>query len=151
MSPNAIAFLAMIRSSEGTAKFPNPWSVTFGERFTISDFSDHPHALGWPGYPYRGIMETAAGAYQINYPTWVDGQKVLNLPDFTRASQDTFAYSYLVQRAGAIPAVEAGQLDAAIQKCAGTWASLPSSTSGQPQAQLADLTQIYATAGGSFA
>jgi lysozyme len=151
VSPNAIAFLAMIRKSEGTAKFPNPWAVTFGERFTIADFSDHPHALGWPGYPYRGKMQTAAGAYQINYPTWCDGQPILELPDFTRASQDSFAHDYLIVRAGASDLIEAGQIVAAIAQCAGTWASLPGSTANQPQALLSDLLDIYGESGGSMA
>lgn len=151
MNPNAIAFLAMIRNSEGTAKYPNPWAVTFGGEFIISDFSDHPALLGWSGYPYRGEISTAAGAYQINRPTWLDGQKILKLPDFSRASQDSFAYDYLIPRAGALNLVNAGQVAEAIQKCSGTWASLPGSTSGQPQAEMADLIEMYSNCGGGFA
>jgi lysozyme len=151
VTANQIAFLAMLRSSEGTAKYPNPWAVTFGYQFTISDFSDHPALLGWTGYPYRGVMETAAGAYQINRPTWLDGQQHLHLADFSRASQDSFAMDYLIPRAGAADLVNSGQVVDAIQKCAGTWASLPGSTSGQPQADIANLIEIYGDNGGAFA
>ena len=151
LTPNESAFLAVIRHSEGTGRYPNPWAVTFGGEFTITDFSDHPHALGWSGYPYRGIMETAAGAYQINYPTWLDGQKALNLPDFSRASQDAFALWLIDARGHALDLVNTGSFAQVVQNCSKIWASLPGSTSGQPQAKLADLEALYSSAGGSLA
>jgi muramidase (phage lysozyme) len=148
---NLAAFLSVIRSSEGTAKFPDPYAVTFGERLTLTDFSDHPHALGWRGYQWKGKWMTAAGAYQINYPTWLDIKAGAGLADFTPASQDAAAAWLIENRAHAMAAVEAGNFEQAVTLCAPIWASLPGSTSGQPQALLADLMDIYAAQGGSFA
>lgn len=151
MSPNLAPFLATLRSSEGTAKFPDPYAVTFGEKFTIVDFSNHPHALGWPGYPWRGKWETAAGAYQINYPTWLDIQAALRLPDFSPASQDAAAAWLIENRAHASAAIEAGDFEGAISLCSPIWASLPGSSAGQSQARLADLKDIYTAQGGLIA
>jgi lysozyme len=147
---NIDAFLAMIRTSEGTARADNPYAVTFGESFTIQDFSDHPHALGWPGYLWKGIHETASGAYQITYPTWLVLKARLNLPDFSPASQDAAAIE-LIREKGALDLVNGGQIATAIERCSGIWASLPGSNSGQPQAKMADLMQAYTSAGGGFA
>lgn len=150
MTPNAQAFLATIRRSEGTYKTANPYAATFGEAFTIEDFSDHPHALGWPGYLWKGIHETASGAYQITYPTWVRLKAKLGLPDFSPASQDAAAIE-LIREAKALDAVNGGMVMDAILACSGIWASLPGSTSGQPQTQLGTLVQAYTSAGGGFA
>jgi muramidase (phage lysozyme) len=147
---NLEAFLAMIRFSEGTVKATDPYAVTFGNSFTIQDFSDHPHALGWPGYLWKGIHETASGAYQITYPTWLVLKSRLGLSDFSPASQDEAAIE-LIREKGALDLVEAGRLEAAIALCHGIWASLPGSTSGQPQASLASLSQAYTEAGGTEA
>jgi len=147
---NLDAFLAMLRHSEGTDKADDPYAVTFGESFTIKDFSDHPHALGWPGYLWKGIHETASGAYQITYPTWFILKSRLGLQDFSPASQDEAAIE-LIREKGALDLVEAGRLEAAIALCHGIWASLPGSTSGQPQASLASLSQAYTQAGGELA
>jgi muramidase (phage lysozyme) len=150
MTPNAQAFLSMIQISEGTAKAPNPYAVTFGEAFTIQDFSDHPHALGWPGFLWKGIHETASGAYQITYPTWVRMKAKLGLSDFSAFSQDAAALE-LIREAKALEAVNGGRVTDAIAACSGIWASLPGSTSRQPQTKLGTLVQAYSAAGGGFA
>jgi muramidase (phage lysozyme) len=147
---NLAAFLKTITHSEGTDKASDPYAVTFGNAFTIEDFSDHPHALGWPGYLWKGIHETASGAYQITYPTWLALKARLNLPDFSPASQDAAA-TELIREKGALDLVEGGQFAEAIERCHGIWASLPGSTSGQPQATMANLIQAYSAAGGGFA
>jgi lysozyme len=150
MTPNTQAFLAMLRHSEGTDKAPDPYAVTFGEAFTIQDFSDHPHALGWPGYLWRGIHETASGAFQITYPTWAKLKARLSLPDFSPQSQNAAALE-LIREAGALDLVYAGRVTEAIERCHGIWASLPGSTSGQPQRSMAQLIQAYGDSGGGFA
>lgn len=150
LSANLVAFLAVIRSSEGTAKSSNPYAVTFGEQFTISDFSNHPALLGWRGYQWKGIWETAAGAYQINKPTWLDIQNALSLIDFSPASQDQAAVWLISNRAHAADVIAAGKFDIAINACSRIWASLPGSTSGQPQARLLDLKDIYIQQGGIY-
>jgi len=147
---NLAAFLKMIQRSEGTDKSPDPYAVTFGNAFTIQDFSDHPHALGWPGYLWNGIHETASGAYQITYPTWVVLKARLGLTDFSPASQDAAATS-LIREKGALDLVDGGQVADAIELCHNIWASLPGSSSGQPQASMASLIQTYTSAGGAFA
>jgi muramidase (phage lysozyme) len=141
------AFLAMLRHSEGTDKAEDPYAVTFGNAFTIQDFSDHPHALGWPGYLWKGIHETASGAYQITYPTWLRLKAKLGLNDFSPASQDAAA-TELLRECGALDLINGGQVADAIGLCHGIWASLPGSTSGQPQAKMADLINFYSSNGG---
>jgi muramidase (phage lysozyme) len=155
---NMTAFLGMVKHSEGTDKAPDPYAVTFGYQFTITDFSDHPAVLGtWKGYPldflgplYAGETSTAAGAYQIIKPTWLTCKKRLNLPDFSPASQDAAAV-LLITNVGAARLVDGGQVAEAILKCASIWASLPGSTSDQPQAKMAELIQAYTGCGGGFA
>jgi muramidase (phage lysozyme) len=147
---NLAAFLATIRHSEGTDKADDPYAVTFGNAFTIQDFSDHPHALGWPGFLWHGIHETASGAYQITYPTWLRLKAKLGLTDFSPASQDAAA-TELIREKGALDLVEGGQFAEAVDRCHNVWASLPGSSSGQPQATMAALVQAYTSAGGGFA
>jgi muramidase (phage lysozyme) len=164
---NLAAFLKMIQHSEGTDKAPNPYAVTFGYKFTITDFSDHPAVLGtWHGEPlatqrpdgtwtglgpdYAGLVSTAAGAYQIIKPTWLALKARLNLPDFCANSQDAAATSFIREK-GVLDMVNGGQVADAIELCHGIWASLPGSPSGQPQAKIADLIQAYTENGGGFA
>lgn len=155
---NLAAFLAMTRHSEGTDKAPDPYRVVYGYGHTIKDLSDHPAVTGeWHGESlanlgpaYAGKISTAAGAYQIIVPTWRTCKRILNLPDFTGPSQDAAA-TELIREAGALDLVNAGRVAEAIGKCHGIWASLPGSTSGQPQRTMADLVHAYAGAGGAFA
>lgn len=149
-SPNLAAFLAMLRHSEGTDRAGDPWAVVFGFAFTIVDFSDHPACLGWPGVVTKYGHTTAAGAYQFEKATWLGCKHALGLPDFGQESQDAAA-TLLIRQAGALDLIEQGQIEAAIGKCGHLWASLPSSTSGQPEAALASLIGAYANAGGAVA
>lgn len=155
---NLSAFLDTISHSEGTDKAPNPYAVVFGFKHTIKDFSDHPAVTGeWHGAPidflgpaYKGMISTAAGKYQITKHTWQALQGALNLPDFSPQSQDAAA-TLLIKQKGALDAVNGGRVADAIALCHGVWASLPGSTSGQPQASLASLVQFYTGNGGAFA
>jgi muramidase (phage lysozyme) len=158
VTQNLAAFLAMVRHSEGTDEARNPYAVTYGYQFTITDFSDHPAVLGtWKGesldslgLTYLGKVSTAAGAYQIIKPTWVSLKITLKLPDFSPASQDAAA-TELIREKGALNLVNSGQVADAITLCHGIWASLPGSSSGQPQKSFADLINVYGSAGGAFA
>jgi muramidase (phage lysozyme) len=155
---NLAAFLATVRHSEGTDKAPDPYRVVYGYGHTIQSLSDHPAITGeWHGESlanlgpaYAGKISTAAGAYQIIAPTWRTCKRILNLPDFTGPSQDAAA-TELIREAGALERVNTGQVADAIALCHGIWASLPGSTSGQPQRSLAELVQAYTAAGGAFA
>src|SRR5271163_1232704 len=98
----------MIRHSEGTDKASNPYAVTFGYQFLITDFSDHPAVLGtWDGVHWAGGLSTAAGAYQIIKPTWISLKARLNLPDFSPASQDAAA-TELIRERSALDMVNGG-------------------------------------------
>jgi lysozyme len=155
---NIQAFLAMVRFSEGTAKYPDPYRVCFEGRHMIADLSDHPSVTGeWLGErldflgpAYAGMHSDAAGAYQIIKPTWLGCKRILNLHDFTKPSQDAAA-TLLIKQKGALDLVNGGQVQAAIGLCASIWASLPGSSSGQPEQRLAQLIGAYSSAGGAFA
>lgn len=158
MNANLAAFLATIRHSEGTDRAPDPYRVVYGYKHIIVDLSDHPAITGeWHGESlanlgpaYAGKVSTAAGAYQIIRPTWVTLKARLGLTDFTGRSQDAAAVE-LIREARALDLVNAGQVANAIERCHGIWASLPGSTSGQPQRTMADLIHAYGDAGGAFA
>lgn len=158
MSANTSAFLAMIRTSEGTARAPDPYRVVYGYKHTIADLSNHPAVTGeWSGESlaslgpaYAGKISTAAGAYQIVAPTWRTLKRMLQLPDFAAPSQDAAAIE-LIREAGALAMVEAGHVADAITLCHDVWASLPGGGSGQPQRTYAELIQAYGDHGGAFA
>lgn len=155
---NTTAFLTMVSHSEGTDLAPDPYRCCYGFKHTISSYANHPAVTGeWIGESianlgpqYAHSISTAAGRYQINRLTWQSIQAVLRLPDFTPGCQDEAAI-FLIRRAGALVLVNSGQVADAINLCHGIWASLPGSTSGQPQASLANLITAYTTAGGGFA
>lgn len=147
---NLAAFLYLIRSSEHL--FPRDvvgdaaYQIFYGgSRF--ESLADHPTITGEKrGVPLppqvcrnagiaSGIcVSTAAGAYQINRPTWDEFRKAgrwgERLPDFSPASQDEAARRIL-WRVGALPLIEAGDIEGAIVRASPRWASLPFSTSGQ--------------------
>jgi muramidase (phage lysozyme) len=161
MRQNLAAFLRLIIHSEGSDQYPDPYSVTYGcnvTKFFIRDFSNHPAILGWYGVPldhlgsrYVGKYSTAAGAYQITKPTWLDIGRAIHLKDFSKESQDS-ACIWLIQcRARALNLINGGNVQEAIVACSRIWASLPGSSSGQPQAKMANLIQFYTENGGGFA
>jgi lysozyme len=132
---NLAAFLAMIRRYESSDDYRVMWG---GSHF--QSFADHPRILN----EYAGRRSTAAGAYQIIAPTWDTViQPALNLPDFSPQSQDTAAV-YLIQRRGALPAVNAGDFDRAVDLLTSEWEALRVNSR-------AALAQTYAGAGGTLA
>lgn len=159
MSPNLRAFLYAIRRSEHTAADVESgidyWTFYGGSRFLSAH--DHPALTGEKSgvrLPDQmcinagfapGCVSTAAGAYQINVPTWREfraaGAWGPELTDFSESSQDEAARRIIV-REGAIDAVESGDWDTALVLVGNRWASLPTSTSGQggrTYAQFADF------------
>ena len=159
---NVQAFLAMIKKAEGTANKGNPYAVCYAYRHTIQNFSDHPAITGeWRGEPLSaamckgaglgpGCVSTAAGAYQIIKPTWVNLQKKLRLPDFSPASQDAAAIELLRHR-GAIPAIEQGRFADAINLTKKDWASLTGAGYGQGERSLQWLEARFTENGGIVA
>jgi muramidase (phage lysozyme) len=158
---NLEAFLAMVRVAEGTALQPDPYAVTFGYRFVITDFSDHPALRGWPGVKLSdrhcrgaglkpGCKSTAAGAYQAVLRTWIEEKKRCRLPDFTRGSQDAFARARIRYR-GALDDVLFGRLPQALTLCRREWASLPGAGYDQLERTRGELLAAYTDAGGWIA
>jgi len=158
-SKNLAAFLYMIRSTEH--RYPQDvvnnacYNIFYGgARF--SNMADHPVNTGeLKGVPLpdhicaaaglgAGCVSTAAGAYQIIKPTWNRVREIApRLPDFSPASQDEAAIRIL-NEAGVIPLIQAGEIDSAIKKASKIWASLPYSAAQQNPKQLAYATDRYA-------
>jgi len=125
----------------------------------FSGASDHPVATGektgvrLPDHYCRGAglspgcVSTAAGAYQIILPTWrrvrEAGRWGPRLEDFSVASQDEAARRILMQ-AGGLEPLERGDIEGAILRAGTQWASLPGSTSGQPQKSMEWVLAHYA-------
>ena len=126
------AFLALIRKFESGGRY----DVLYGGG-TFDSFDQHPNVRVPFNNPKTGKPDysTAAGAYQINYPTWRDEiQPALGLTTFTPADQDAAAV-WLLQRTGAYDAVLNGDINTALRRASSRWASLPYSTAQQnPQA-----------------
>lgn len=148
LEPNVAAFLAMIRAAEGTAG-PNGYRTLFGGEL-FDHYADHPRRRVRKPLGSQLITSTAAGAYQFLERTWDDVAATLELTDFSPAAQDVAAV-YLIRRRGALADVRAGRFEAAVQKCALEWASLPGSPYGQPVKTLDQVRRVYAAAGGTFA
>jgi len=157
---NLDAFLMMIRKSENAAQDVADGIdyQTFygGSRFY--DLSDHPAITGekvgvklpdaWciaAGYG-PGCVSTAAGAYQITRTTWKRVRAASGwgpyLNDFSPASQDAAAIR-LLREANVLTMIDNGQIEQAIYKVSGIWASLPRSKSKQPQHSLPQVLAFY--------
>lgn len=145
---NVAAFLETLKFAEGTLGRSQEYDVLFGYNAdpsrVFTDFSRHPRVYD------RAHDTTAAGAYQINWPTYLDVAPDLGITDFSPASQDLIAIE-LIRRAGALDDVRAGNFEAAVAKLGGRWASLPSSRAGQPVRSLDSLLSAFLRAGGTLA
>jgi lysozyme len=142
------AFIYMIECAETT-----PLDVETGRAFhvfygnsTFQDLSNHPVLTGEKrGVPLSdamcrnagfgpGCVSTAAGAGQINLPTWRSvcgaGEWGAALPDFSPASQEE-AIRRVLMLCGAYEYVLAGDFDTALSRASTRWASLTGSTAGQ--------------------
>ena len=149
---NERAFLDMIAFSEGTAG-PDGYFAMFGfpaPGRTAANLDDHPGLyFEFEDRAGNRLKTSAAGRYQFLLRTWRELQRSLNLPDFGPASQDAAALE-LVRQRGALNDVRAGRLQAAIAKCAKTWASLPGAGYNQPERKIPQLLAAYQQAGGNL-
>lgn len=153
MNDNVEAFLDMIAACEGTG---NAYNALFGYtprngKVFLNDYSTHPNIRS-PFTQTDGTLNysTAAGRYQFIYSTFKRLQTKLGTCDFCPATQDLMAQE-LISEAGAMADVKEGRLQAAIDKCSGIWASLPSSDYPQPKRTLAYAQNAYEEAGGVVA
>lgn len=147
-SPNMRAFLDMIAFSEGTLGVGNDgYNVIVGGGL-FDDYSVHPRQRIW--IPRINNYSTAAGRYQL-LERYFDVYKTqLNLPDFSPLSQDKIAMQQIKEQK-ALPEVEAGNIEYAIQLCRNIWASLPGSGYGQHENKMDDLVAFYQRNGGVLA
>ena len=145
-STNVRAFLRAIRLGEGTSDEAGYNRIVGGGTFT--DDSVHPHVRVF--IPRYNVYSTAAGAYQIIFPTWTGLCRQYSFPDFTPESQDEAAVALIAEK-GALADVKAGRLADAVAKCAAVWASLPGSTAGQRTEDYAAVEKVYTDNGGTLA
>ena len=145
----------MIAKCEGTDG-PDGYRALFG--YTPSNgkvfdngFATHPR-IKTPFHDTDGNVNfsTAAGRYQEIYITFVRLSKKLGTTDFSPETQDRHALE-LIEEDGAMPEIQAGFLEDAIDKCAGTWASLPASHYPQPKRTYAFAEEAFTAAGGTVA
>lgn len=154
MSDNLAAFLDMIAVSElGRALIDvsdRGYNVLVGSTATVprlfTSYADHPRVL--VDLARLGIKSTAAGRYQILARTYDAYKQLLDLHDFSPASQDAIAAQMIKER-GALPMLEDGDFAGAVHVCNNLWASLPGSAYGQHENHLADLRSAYVAAGGT--
>jgi muramidase (phage lysozyme) len=143
---NVIAFLHAIRLGEGTSDDAGYYRIVGGGTFT--DDSVHPRVKVW--IERYKVYSTAAGAYQIIWPTWSSLCKQYNFPDFSPESQDEAAVALIAEKR-AIDDLKEGRLAEAVAKCAPIWASLPGSTAGQRTESFDAVQQVYLDNGGTLA
>lgn len=144
--PNVRAFLRAIRLGEGTADDLGYRRLVGGGEF--ESFAWHPKVRRW--IPRYEVYSTAAGAYQIILPTWLELVRKYGFPDFTPGVQDEAAVA-LIRGRGALADVKFGRIEEAIRKCAAEWASLPGSTYGQRTERLDRVLSEYRKYGGEIA
>lgn len=148
MTPNEKAFLDMIAVSEGTAGIgDNGYNVLVGSTSThpllFNSYADHPRILN------DALDSTAAGRYQLLARYYDAYKQLLDLPDFSPASQDAIALQQIKER-HAIDNINNGDFNDAVGECANIWASLPGAGYGQHENKLAALRNAFVSAGGTL-
>jgi len=145
-SVNIRAFLRAIRLGEGTSDELGYYRIVGGQ--TFNDLSTHPRVKVF--IPRYNVHSTAAGAYQIIYPTWAGLVKQYGFEDFSQECQDEAAVA-LILEVGALGDAQAGRLQEAVAKCSKLWASLPGSTAGQRTEGFDKVQQVFLDSGGVLA
>ena len=144
--PNTLAFLHAIRLGEGTADEDGYRRIVGGQLFDSFDCHPNIHVR----LPRYNVVSSAAGAYQLIYPTWCGLVREYAFEDFSPTCQDLAAIALIAEK-GALHFVIAGQLQEAVSRCAATWASLPGSTAGQRTEGFDKVQQCYLDHGGVLA
>jgi muramidase (phage lysozyme) len=151
---NLTAFLDMVAECEGTAG-DEGFGALFGYRPgrgpTFADFSTHPDVkTRFTQTDGTTNWTTAAGRFQETYSTFMRLSAKLGTTDFSPPTQILHA-SELIAEDGAMEDVLCGRLQSAIDKCAGTWASLPASHYPQPKRSYSFALNKFMQAGGTIA
>jgi muramidase (phage lysozyme) len=159
-NPNVRAILRVLREGE-SSQDPDAYRWLFGStraRPKVFDsFADHPRVRTYEAFDGQFIRNgkidftTAAGAYQIVASTWDSTVKsMIAPPDFSPEWQDLAAVALMDFRK-ALDDVIAGRFEAALVKLRDEWASLPTSTVGQPTVGMDRARRVYEQWGGTFA
>ena len=141
--PNVRKILNIIANTEGTDRNGSGggYDVAFGGG-KLASLDAHPRKY----YEFTQTDGTknqtsAAGRYQFLARTWDDVAGKLGLKDFSARNQDLAAVE-LIRRAGVLDQVKSGDLNGALAKLGGTWASLPSSPYAQPKVSQDTLARL---------
>jgi muramidase (phage lysozyme) len=122
-NPSVQAMLKTIRYAEGTAG-----DRGYNTRVGYSEFDDLSKKPGKKVFiPSINDFSSAEGAYQFLNSTWDGVSKKLGLKDFSPESQDLAAIE-LIKNRGALTDVLNNNLDGALTKLSGEWASLPTAS-----------------------
>lgn len=145
--PTVAAFLRLLREGE-SSQLEDAYTMLYGGGH-FSGFDDHPRIRFYEKDDEfirnnRKDYTTAAGAYQFTATTWDGLVRQYGFPSFAPSWQDAAAVA-LVLEVDALADVMAGRVEAAIAKCGSKWASLPSSTVGQPTIKLQRALDTYNT------
>lgn len=138
------------------------YRLLYGGDVWQGPLSMHPFEQGWrgvdlppemckkAGYASGICKSTAAGRYQIIYPTWKRLKAVADLQTFEPEYQDRAAV-FLLGEVDALQLIEAGQFDEAVMRARRIWASMPNAGYGQAEHSLDKWRDAFADAGGVFA
>jgi muramidase (phage lysozyme) len=118
----------MLASAEGVTHYPDQYAVGFGGA-KIDTAKPHPGVVG----AYKGKPVSAAGRYQFTLDTWKDAHGGVNVP-MTPDNQEK-ALDYLLRNRAKVKDKQLanGDIGGMLPRLGKIWASLPTSTSGQPQ------------------
>lgn len=147
---NRDAFLTMIAHSEGTNLIPDSddgYRALVGGG-TFASYAGHPRKMVW--ISRLNLWSSAAGRYQILARTFDAYKQTLGLTSFDPVSQDSIAAQMIKER-GALPLIDAGNIQDAIAKVANIWASLPGAGYHQSERPMDFLLAAYTGAGGTLA
>ncbi len=148
-----VQFLDLIAFSEGTSTSPHTQNDGYDVivsgvdgHHEFTDYSDHPFANGQPAIVIRNgppqLTSTASGRYQLLARFYKVYKQQLGLPDFSPVSQDKIALQQIRER-HAIADILAGNIESAIEKCSGIWASFPGNDYGQGGKSMPALLAHY--------
>lgn len=152
LNMNCYAMLECIAACEGT-NTPVGYRALFGyhpirnpTQLFDNGFRTHPNVR----VPFRDTFSTAAGRYQIVYPTFLLVQRKLGTTTFDPGVQDQMALELIAER-GAMGDVKNGAITIALEKCSPEWASLPyARNEGQTARPLQWALEAYLAAGGDL-
>lgn len=156
MNANRKAFLDMLSFSEGTCVEKHPLTQHDGYDVIVTgsdgpevftDFSQHPFVKRTAKHISGKLYSTASGRYQFMRVHWEHYRDKLGLKDFGPEAQDTWALQ-LIRERGALPLIDAGDFETAVQRCRNIWASLPGAGYGQPEHSMEKLRLAFIKAGG---